>query len=331
MKDNLSIVVTMIVFVALMVIFPLYNYFERQDDMSYNLALKSTTNFVDSVISSGYLDQELYDKFVSELANTGMYFDIELEVQRKVYTKDPYEVAAAKTADEYDKIPFIEQYYSEYNNDIFNEDTGTIKDTKVNSSDKKLKNGCCYLNEGDKIYVKIKNSSTTMAGAIFSIIVPTSSTERVKINYGGIVKNNAWKETPQSQITQGDVFVRIDAAKDNTSVNIGSSITFNVTVTNYDKNSNNALKIKEVLKNNIKMKLMNNTSTTFIQAKEVTTPKLDDTNETSVFNVEFEIDSSQKSGQYEVILPANLIQGKIGKNLETKSRVITITNDNNND
>ena len=55
MKDNLSIVVTMIVFVALMVIFPLYNYFERQDDMSYNLALKSTTNFVDSVISSGYL------------------------------------------------------------------------------------------------------------------------------------------------------------------------------------------------------------------------------------------------------------------------------------
>lgn len=70
-----------------------------------------------------------------------------------------------------------------------------------------------------------------MAGAIFSIIVPTSSTERVKINYGGIVKNNAWKETPQSQITQGDVFVRIVAAKDSTSVNIGSSITFNVTVT----------------------------------------------------------------------------------------------------
>lgn len=52
MKDNLSIVISMIIFVILIVIFPLYNYFERQDDMSYNLALKTTTNFVDEVTES---------------------------------------------------------------------------------------------------------------------------------------------------------------------------------------------------------------------------------------------------------------------------------------
>ena len=55
MKDNLSIIVTMIVFVILIVIFPLYNYFERQDDMSYNMVLKSTTNFIDEVVNCGYI------------------------------------------------------------------------------------------------------------------------------------------------------------------------------------------------------------------------------------------------------------------------------------
>ena len=56
MKDNFSIVITMLIFVILIVIFPLYNYFERQDDMSYNLALKATTNFVDEVLQARLFD-----------------------------------------------------------------------------------------------------------------------------------------------------------------------------------------------------------------------------------------------------------------------------------
>ena len=63
MRDNLSIVIAMLVFVILVVIFPLYNYFERQDDMSYNLALKATTNFVDEVLESGYITTEMYEKY----------------------------------------------------------------------------------------------------------------------------------------------------------------------------------------------------------------------------------------------------------------------------
>ena len=87
MKDNLSIVIVMIVFVILMVIFPLYNHFERQDDMSYNLALKVTTNFVDEVINSGYITQAMYDNYIANLANTGNLYDIELEVHKRTYTK----------------------------------------------------------------------------------------------------------------------------------------------------------------------------------------------------------------------------------------------------
>jgi hypothetical protein len=188
MKDNLSIVITIMVFVLLIVIFPLYNYFERQDDMSYNLVLKTTTNFVDSVLDSGYLDQDMYNKFVNDLAATGNAYDIELEAHKKLITKD------ANNATQYD-----EQYEIDYNDDIF-EPLNTNSATITNVNDKTLKKGSYLLNEGDQFYVKLKNSNTTMAGAIFNTIVPTSKKDRISVNYGGIIKNTSWKEVASTYI-----------------------------------------------------------------------------------------------------------------------------------
>ncbi len=184
MKDNLSIVITIIVLVMLMVIFPLYNYFERQDDMSYNLVLKSTTNFVDEVLNSGYIDQQMYDEFVNNIAATGNMYDIELEAQKRVLTKNP---------DNTSKNEYIEQYIVDYNDQIFeNLNTNIAKSSTLDA--KTLKSGTYFLNEGDQFYIKLKNSNKTMAGAIFETIVPTSKKDRIVVNYGGIVKNNAWKE-----------------------------------------------------------------------------------------------------------------------------------------
>lgn len=178
MKDNLSIVITIIVLVLLMVIFPLYNFFERQDDMSYNLVLKATTNFAEQVMNNGYIDQNTYDKFITELGNTGNVYDIEIEAHRKVLigTGEIYE----------------EQSYIDYTNDIFTE----IENTSGTSNlmKRSLKNNTYLLNPKDEIYVKVKNSNTTMAGALFNVIVPTSDKTRIEINYGGIIKNNAWKD-----------------------------------------------------------------------------------------------------------------------------------------
>lgn len=179
MKDNLSIVITVIVLVLLMVIFPLYNFFERQDDMSYNLVLKATTNFADQVMNNGYIDQNTYDKFVTELGNTGNVYDIQIEAHRKVLTD-------ATTANTY-----IEQSYIDYTDDIFESITNT---TDSNLMKKSLKNNIYLLNPKDEIYVKVKNSNTTMAGALFNAIIPASKKTRIEVNYGGIIKNNAWKD-----------------------------------------------------------------------------------------------------------------------------------------
>ena len=148
MRDNLSVIITALILVILIIIFPLYNVFERQDDMSYNIVLKATSEFADEVLQNGYLTEEMYSNFVSELAMTGNLYDIQLEAHRKVITKDP-----DGNNDEY-----IEQSFIDYNDDIF----------------------------------KVKNTNTTMAGAIFDAIIPTAKKERIIADCGGIVRNNSW-------------------------------------------------------------------------------------------------------------------------------------------
>ncbi|MDF2865683.1 MAG: hypothetical protein K0R72_497 [Clostridia bacterium] len=177
MQDNLSIIITMIIFVTLVVIFPLYNLFERQDDMSYTLALKATTTFVDEIRNNGYIDQNSYNDFISQLGNTGNSYDIEIEAHRKTLI-----------ADENNPGEFLEQYKIDYNDDILNViNTGT-----TNISGKLLKDNAYLLNKDDQIYVKLKNSTTTMAGAVFNAIIPTAKKERIVVNYGGVIKNSSW-------------------------------------------------------------------------------------------------------------------------------------------
>lgn len=192
MKDNLSIVILMIIFVMLIVFFPLYNYFERQDDMSYNLVLRETTTFVDKVLSNGYISNDTYQEFLDSLANTGNLYDVQLEAHKRIITSDTQNNAKGYK-------DYIEQYEIDYNDDIL-----SIDPTKNNANltNKQIKGGIYTLEVGDQFYVKLKNSSTTMAGAIFNSIISTSSTERIVVNYGGIVKNNSWKKVDANYFTE---------------------------------------------------------------------------------------------------------------------------------
>lgn len=188
MKDNLSIVILMIIFVMLIVFFPLYNYFERQDDMSYNLVLRETTTFVDKVLSNGYISNDTYQEFLDSLANTGNLYDVQLEAHKRIITSDTQS-----------RTDYIEQYEIDYNDDILSIDT---TNNNANLINKQIKGGIYTLEIGDQFYVKLKNSSTTMAGAIFNAIISTSSTERIVVNYGGIVKNNSWKKVDANYFTE---------------------------------------------------------------------------------------------------------------------------------
>lgn len=333
MRDNLSIIITMLVFVILIVIFPLYNYFERQDDMSYNMVLKATTNFVDEVINCGYIDQKTYDNFMQKLAITGNLFDVQIEAHKKVYTKDPYN----KEAD-----TFIEQYEVDYNNEIFDEATGNTKDSNVDINNKVLKNGVYYLNVGDQIYVKLKNSSTTMAGAIFNIIVPTSKKERLTVNYGGIIKNNAWEKQEVSNLFQKDIYIDIlvdqittpglpDKINDKPTYSIDQNgeVKFNVKIVNYDKSTEG--NISAILKDNLKLTGFESEKS----IKPINVTKIAGKSEwAATFNLEsLKATSNEYFGSdfyktCQVTLEPGLIQGSYFKNELTVSDTITIKRTN---
>ena len=135
MKDNLSIVILMIIFVMLIVFFPLYNYFERQDDMSYNLVLRETTTFVDKVLSNGYISNDTYQEFLDSLANTGNLYDVQLEAHKRIITSDTQNNAKGYK-------DYIEQYEIDYNDDIL-----SIDPTKNNANltNKPIKGGIYTL------------------------------------------------------------------------------------------------------------------------------------------------------------------------------------------
>lgn len=332
MKDNLSIIVTMLVFVILIVIFPLYNYFERQDDMSYNMVLKSTTNFVDEVVNCGYIDQQMYNNFIEKLAVTGNLYDIQLEAHKKTYTKDPYNLVADT---------YIEQYNIDYNSDIFDENTGNANNSNVKIDNKVLKNGVYHLNVGDQIYVKLKNSSTTMAGAIFNIIVPTSKKERLKVNYGGIIKNNAWEKQDISNLFQKDIYIDIYLDKTSTpglsdkingiptfSMDQNKELKFIVKVINYDKSIE--ANISDLLKDNLKLTGFDGdrTLTPIMVSKNSTLPEW-----TATFNLdritspdEFFGMDFYKTCQAE--LEAGILQGNYFKNDAESSDTVTVKRSN---
>lgn len=85
MDENLQRIFTVLVAVIMMFILPLYMAFEKKDDISYSLALKVTSNFVNEVTSKGYITREMYDSLLSGLAGTDNAYDIKLQHRKKLY------------------------------------------------------------------------------------------------------------------------------------------------------------------------------------------------------------------------------------------------------
>lgn len=325
MKDSLSMILAVILLVILIIILPLYNYFERQDDMSYNVALKTVTMFVDEVAQNGYLDQNMYDKFIQRLASTGNSYDIEVEAQKKVITNDPDNLDAEDNDQTY-----VEQFKSYYNKDIFNDDTGQT--STVISKDNTLKNSAFFFEVGDKFYVRIKNTNTTMASSLLSAIVSSIPKEKINISYGATIKNNNWENTIVSQLYQSDILVTISLENGNESesnnglpeysFNIAQDriLEYTIKVLNAD-DTNIATKITE------NIRLVGTNPNCYISPSSISTG--DDEGEYKVKFIldEAKIDTYFSINDYNVFqcfLPANSIQGTFSKNASANSEKIVV-------
>ena len=324
MKDALSMILAVILLVILIIILPLYNYFERQDDMSYNTALKTVTMFVDEVAQNGYLDQNMYDKFIQRLGATGNSYEIQVEAQKRIITNDP-----DNTLNQEDP-KYIEQYKSYYNKDIFNDETGST--STIISKDNSLKNGAFFFDVGDKFYVRIKNTNTTMASALLGAIVPGATSEKINISYGSTIKNNNWENTDVSQLYQSDILVNITLENPNTpdenngfpEYNFENAqdriLKFKVKILNAD-DTNIASKITD------NIRLIGKNPNCYISPSSISTGV-----DEGEYIVEFVLDESKKdnyfsTNEYNILqcfLPANSIQGNFTKNASASSDQIII-------
>lgn len=319
MKDTLSMIVATIFLVILLLLLPLYNYFERQDDISYNVALKAVTTFVDEVTNNGYIDQTSYDNFINRLGQTANSYDVQVEVQKRLLTNDPN--GNGET--------YIEQYQSYFNKDIFNEETG--RTSNIIDRDNSLKNDVFFLDEGDKVYVNVKNTNTTMASSILSIISPGATKQKVNISYGAIVKNNTWKNAEVAQLFQSDILVKVEL-QNPAEPNVNGNPEYNFSVA-----SNRIFKFKVKILNdddtNIASKITDNIRLVgelpncYISPSSITTGS-----DEGEYIVEFVLDETKSNtyfsnyeyNTFRCFLPANIIQGKFSKNSSANSQNLDI-------
>lgn len=324
MKDALSMILAVILLVILIIILPLYNYFERQDDMSYNTALKTVTMFVDEVAQNGYLDQNMYDKFIQRLGATGNSYEIQVEAQKRIITNDPDNTLNQEAP------KYIEQYKSYYNKDIFKDETGST--STIISKDNSLKNGAFFFDVGDKFYVRVKNTNTTMASSLLGAIVPGATNEKINISYGSTIKNNNWENTDVSQLYQSDILVNITLENPNTpdenngfpEYNFENAqdriLKFKVKILNAD-DTNIASKITD------NIRLIGKNPNCYISPSSISTGV-----DEGEYIVEFVLDESKKdnyfsTNEYNILqcfLPANSIQGNFTKNASASSDQIII-------
>lgn len=324
MKDTLSMIVAVIFLVILLVILPLYNYFERQDDMSYNLALKTVTMFVDEVAQNGYIDQNMYDKFIERLGTTGNSYDIQIEAQKRILTVDPN-----NPSPDDGKETYIEQYKSYYNKDIFNDETG--KTSNIIDKDNSLKNNVFFLDKGDKFYVSLKNTNTTMASALLNAIVSGATKEKININYGATIKNNNWENTEVSQLYQSDILIKMELQNKNEANSSGFPeysfdkaqdriLEYKIKILNSD-DTNIASKITE------NIRLVGTAPNCYISPSSITTGS-----DEGEYLVKFTLDETKSntyflSNEYNILqcfLPANVIQGKFSKNASASSEQLVM-------
>lgn len=229
MEDIIQRVFAVIFVVLVFFAMPLYMTFEKKDDISYALATKITSNFVDEVTAKGYLSESMYNDFISKLAVTGNTYDIKLEhIARKyspvvnIYKKDNNQSSlqqtleyqgneVSETKDEKKYIVGTKEYSKEeYNVEVtysmyeefytekqilryFSNNSETTK-MKYQDSDEKI---VYTMSVGDEFGVIVKNTNTTIATMFFNTFTFGAMSEenpRVYINYGGTIKNEEYRD-----------------------------------------------------------------------------------------------------------------------------------------
>ena len=142
MGDSLITIVAIFLAAILMFVFPLMSLAERTDDIAELSVSTATSEFVDTIRTTGKLTLEDYEKYVQTINATGNSFEIDM----KIYQLDE-NPGSKLTQAEMTKIG-ENLYYAKYTTQI---------ETELSQR------GKMRLKEGDLVSVSVKNTNQTIA------------------------------------------------------------------------------------------------------------------------------------------------------------------------
>lgn len=138
MGETLTTIVVIVLAAGLLFIFPMATISEMNDKEVLALVQSYTTEYVNSIRTSGKVTQEGYDEFIQKLNATGNSYNIEIELH--ISDTNP----GKKTEDQ--RVGDT-TYYVLYNTQVMAQ----------------LGSGTIPLKEGDYIVVYVKNTNTTIS------------------------------------------------------------------------------------------------------------------------------------------------------------------------
>lgn len=171
MSDSAMVVVAIFLAAILMFVFPLMTMADKKDDVSTLAVQTATTDFVDTIRTTGKLTQEQYDNYVQTLAATGNSYDVDIII--KVSDENP---AKKEVSVNYKNIG-DSVYYEMYTTQVLD----ALKDGKI-----------LVLNEGDIVSVTSKNTNTTIGMQLRNFLykVTGNDSSTVTASASGIVTTN---------------------------------------------------------------------------------------------------------------------------------------------
>lgn len=172
MSDTLITIIAIALAAVLMFVFPLMTISDRTDDVAQLTVETATTEFVDTIRTTGKITKANYDQFLETITATGNTYNVEMQVQVK--DENLGKKVSQATSDKIGE----NVYYSIYTSQIEEELNG--------------RNKAYYCKEGDIVSVSAKNTNQTISQQLknFFYTVTGNDAYTVAAEHAGIVTAN---------------------------------------------------------------------------------------------------------------------------------------------
>lgn len=166
MGDSTMAIVAIFLAAILMFVFPLMTMADKKDDVSTLSVQSATTEFTDTIRTTGKLTQEDYDNFLLTLGATGNSYDVEITVQ--ILDENPSKKETSATQTIGDNV-----YYTMYTTQVLDSVPLSLKEGDIVSVDVENTNVTIGQQLRNFMYRVTGNNSSTVVAAASGIVTTT--------------------------------------------------------------------------------------------------------------------------------------------------------------